>query len=196
VSGFALNSLGANPSFSIGPANISVNTGAKAAISGLGGMFGSLANTALGAVLGLANAAERSGPKQTEPLGPARPKGGVDEEDPNDPEGNAAAQAAVEAAQANAEANAAAQAESDAAQGGQASTDTTAGDASSGTGPGGSGTGGEAGEGMEEGGPVNKGRRGRDKVPAMLTRGEYVIDEDSTRRFLPLLQALNAWEER
>lgn len=34
--------------------------------------------------------------------------------------------------------------------------------------------------------------RGTDRVPAMLTRGEYVMNAGSTRQFLPLLRALNA----
>jgi hypothetical protein len=57
-----------------------------------------------------------------------------------------------------------------------------------------SGPAGSSGE-FFHGGPV-RGRAGRDKIPARLTRGEYVIDPDSARRFGPLVQALNAWEPR
>jgi hypothetical protein len=34
--------------------------------------------------------------------------------------------------------------------------------------------------------------RGTDRIPAMLTRGEYVVNAESTRQFLPVLRALNA----
>ena len=35
---------------------------------------------------------------------------------------------------------------------------------------------------------------GTDDVPAWLTDGEFVIDRDSTRKFLPILEAINDWE--
>jgi hypothetical protein len=33
---------------------------------------------------------------------------------------------------------------------------------------------------------------GTDRIPAMLTRGEYVVNAQQTRQFLPLLRAINA----
>lgn len=65
----------------------------------------------------------------------------------------------------------------------------------SGIGPGvGGNPGGEPGD-MYRGGPV-KGPKGRDKVPAHLTAGEYVIDKDSTQRFRKVLGQINTWEPR
>jgi hypothetical protein len=62
-----------------------------------------------------------------------------------------------------------------------------------GEGSGASGPGGSAA--WEHGGPVY-GPEGIDKVRGRLTRGEFVIDRDSARRFMPLLRVLNEWEPR
>lgn len=63
-----------------------------------------------------------------------------------------------------------------------------------GEGSGGSGPGGTAA--WYHGGLVDIGSYGRDKVPGHLTRGEYVIDADSTRKYKPLLDLINHWEPR
>jgi hypothetical protein len=39
--------------------------------------------------------------------------------------------------------------------------------------------------------PVNWSPKGTDTVPAMLTPGEFVINRDSTQRYLPILEAIN-----
>ena len=36
------------------------------------------------------------------------------------------------------------------------------------------------------------GKQGIDKIPAMLTNGEYVINASATKKFLPLLEKINS----
>lgn len=63
-----------------------------------------------------------------------------------------------------------------------------------------SGGGGQVAEGYARGGMINYrasggtlfAPRGTDRVPAMLTPGEYVVNAKSTRQFLPLLKAINS----